>query len=248
MSASSPAPTPIKRLWPKLEFMAVREIDMSIETRSYPRRVQTEAGEIEFRLMSQADEAAVLDFAQKLPVHDLLFLPRNISEPKVLSAWIKEIERGAITSLLAVKAGRVVGCGTLVRDPLVVVAACRRNPQRGLSDVRGQGVGRALSQETFALALGAGLEKLVVQMTVDQTGAIAIFEGLGFKAEALLRDHVRDKDGRNHDIVVLGHNVAQVRAQLEAYGLPGRRAALRQACRLLARAADCQSAELITNS
>ena len=111
--------------------------------------------------MAQADEAAVLAFAQKLPVHDLLFLPRNISEPKVLSAWIKEIERGAITSLLAVQAGRVVGCGTLVRDPLVVVAACRRNPQVVSPDVRGQGVGRALSQETFALALGAGLEKLV---------------------------------------------------------------------------------------
>jgi ribosomal protein S18 acetylase RimI-like enzyme len=89
------------------------------------------------------------------------------------------------------------------------------------ADVRGLGVGRALSQETFALALGAGLEKLVVQMTVDQTGAIAIFEGLGFKAEALLRDHVKDKAGKSHDIVVLGHNVAQVRAQLEAYGLTG---------------------------
>ena len=37
------------------------------ETRSYPRHVKTDAGEIEFRLMSRADEAAVLDFAQKLP-------------------------------------------------------------------------------------------------------------------------------------------------------------------------------------
>src|SRR5580704_6821289 len=98
--------------------MVMREIDMSSETRSYPRRATTDAGEIEFRMMSQADEAAVLDFAQKLPVHDLLFLPRDISEPKVLAAWITEIERGAITSLLAVKAGRVVGCGTVVRDPL----------------------------------------------------------------------------------------------------------------------------------
>src|SRR3954452_1688531 len=87
------------------------------ETRCYPRHVQTEAGDVEFRLMSPADEAAVLDFAQKLPTHDLLFLPRNISEPKVLSAWVKEIERGAITSLLAVKDAKVVGCGTLVRDP-----------------------------------------------------------------------------------------------------------------------------------
>jgi RimJ/RimL family protein N-acetyltransferase len=193
----------------------------STETRSYPRRVNTEAGEIEIRLMAPADQAAVLAFAQKLPVHDLLFLPRDISEPRVLAAWIKEIERGAIVSLLAVKDGKVVGCGTLVRDPLSWSPHVGEIRNVVSAEVRGQGVGRALSQETFAMALSAGLEKLVVQMTVDQTGAIAIFEGLGFKAEALLRDHVRDKAGQKHDIVVLGHNVAQVQAQLEAYGLPG---------------------------
>jgi hypothetical protein len=62
-----------------------------------------------------------------------------------------------------------------------------------------------------------GLENLVVQMTVDRPGAIALFERLGFKAEVLLRDHVRGVIGRTHDIVVFGHNVAQVRVQLEAY-------------------------------
>ncbi len=131
------------------------------EARPYPRHVNTDAGEIEFRLMSRADEGAVLHFAKKLPTHDLLFLPRNISEPKVLSAWINEIERGAITSLLAVKEGRVVGCGTLVRDP-----------------------------HSWSPHVGE------------------------------LRDHVRDVDGKKHDIVVLGHNIAQFAAQLEAFGLP----------------------------
>jgi RimJ/RimL family protein N-acetyltransferase len=201
-------------------FLAVWTIDMT-ETRSYPRDVKTDAGDIEFRLMASADEAAVLDFARKLPTHDLLFLPRNISEPKVLSAWIKEIEQGAITSLLAIKDGKVVGCGTLVRDPHSWSPHVGEIRMVISLDVRGQGVGRALSQETFALALGAGLEKLSAQMTVDQRAAIAVFESLGFKAEALLRDHVRDADGKTHDIVVLGHNVAQVRAQLEAYGVPG---------------------------
>jgi RimJ/RimL family protein N-acetyltransferase len=87
-------------------------------------------------------------------------------------------------------------------------------------DVRGQGVGRALSQETFALAMRtAGLDKLVAQMTVDQQAAIALFESLGFRAEALLRDHVRDVDGKKYDIVVLGHNIAQFGAQLQAYGV-----------------------------
>jgi RimJ/RimL family protein N-acetyltransferase len=199
-------------------LLARRTIDMS-ELRTYPRQVATDAGDIEFRLMARADEAAVLAFAQELPTHDLLFLPRNISQPKVLSAWINEIERGGITSLLAVKDGKVVGCGTLVRDPhswSPHVGEIRMVVSVG---VRGQGVGRMLSQETFALALGAGLEKLSVQMTVDQQAAIALFESLGFRAEALLRGHVRDVAGKTHDIVVLGHNVAQVRAQLEAYGV-----------------------------
>src|SRR5882724_7333728 len=189
------------------------------DTRSYPRHAKTDAGEIEFRLMSRTDEVAVLDFAQKLPTHDLLFLPRNISQPKVLSAWINEIERGAITSLLALRDGKVVGCGTLVRDPHSWSPHVGEIRNVVSTDVRGQGVGRVLTQETFALALEAGLEKLVVQMTVDQVGGIAIFEGLGFKAEALLRHHVKDSAGQTHDIVVLGHNVAQVRAQLEAYGV-----------------------------
>ena len=191
------------------------------EARSYPRHVKTDAGDIEFRLMSRADEATVLDFARALPPHDLLFLPRNISEPKVLVAWINEIERGAITSLLAVKGRQVVGCGTLVRDPHSWSPHVGEIRMVVSQDVRGQGVGRTLSQETFALALGEGLEKLSVQMTVDQQAAIALFESLGFKAEALLRDHVRDVSGQKHDIVVLGHNVAQVRAQMEAYGLTG---------------------------
>jgi L-amino acid N-acyltransferase YncA len=191
------------------------------DARIYPRTVKCEGGNIEFRLMGAKDEAAVLAFAQKLPVHDLLFLPRNISEPKVLQAWVREIERGAMTTLLAIKDGAVVGCGTIAQDPLSWsphVGELRMVVSR---DVRGGGVGRALSQETFALALAAGLEKLIVQMTVDQSGGIALFESLGFRGEALLRDHVRDFDGKKHDIVVLGHDVAKVRAQMEAYGLSG---------------------------
>src|SRR5438874_13695847 len=110
------------------------------ETRSYPRHVKTDAGEIEFRLMARADESAVLAFAQKLPTHDLLFLPRNISEPKVMSAWVKEIERGAITSLLAIRDGKVVGCGTVVRDPHSWSPHVGEMRNVVSTDVRGQGV------------------------------------------------------------------------------------------------------------
>nr|WP_229196053.1 GNAT family N-acetyltransferase [Bradyrhizobium acaciae] len=178
--------------------------------RSYPRRVNFESGDIEFRLMGPADEAATLKFARALAVHDMLFLPRNISEPKVLSAWIKDIERGSIVSLLAVKDGAVVGCGTIARDPLSWSAHVGEIRTVISSHVRGTGVGRALSNEAFDIALSMGLERLTVQMTSDQSRAIAIFEGLGFRTEALLRNHVKDLQGKTHDIVVLGLDVSEV--------------------------------------
>jgi hypothetical protein len=56
----------------------------------------------------------------------------------------------------------------------------------------------------------AGVAAARSHPSVDQKAAIALFESLGFKAEA---DHVRALDGKNHDIVVLGHDVAQVRTQ-----------------------------------
>jgi hypothetical protein len=97
------------------------------ETRSYPRSMVCNGAVIEFRHMTQADEPAVLDFARRLSVYDLLFLPRNISEPKVLAAWIKEIERGAIISLLAIKSEAMpVGNQTrrMVETSLEAVALC----------------------------------------------------------------------------------------------------------------------------
>ena len=76
-----------------------------------------------------------------------------------------------------------------------------------------------LTQEAFALALELGIEKMVAQMTVDQKGAIAVFEGMGFRPEALLRDHVKDREGKKHDLLVLSHDVARFESQMDAYGV-----------------------------
>ncbi len=111
--------------------------------RSYPRVITCEGGDVEITLMGKADEAAVLAFAQGLPVHDLLFLPRNIAEPKVLAAWVREIERGAMTTLLGRYEGRVVGCGTIVQDPLSWSPHVGEMRIVVSKDTRGLGIGRA---------------------------------------------------------------------------------------------------------
>ena len=192
---------------------------MTEEQRIYPKLIDCDGGAVEFRYMAREDEAEVLSFAQALPVHDLLFLPRDISQPKVLAAWVRENETANLTTLLAVRNGEVVGCASIVRDPLSWSAHVGELRVVVTPTMRGKGLGRALTQESFALGLTLGLEKLVAQMTADQQGAIKVFEGLGFRAEAFFRDHAKDRNGRPHDIVVLSHDVSKFMSQMEAYGL-----------------------------
>lgn len=192
---------------------------MSDALSRYPRTASYGDSEVLFRLMTADDESDVLKFAGTLPKHDLLFLRRDITQPKVLSAWVNEIEAGSITSLLATQADKLLGCSAVVRDthswsPHVGELRVLLSP-----GLREQGLGRALIQESFIVALAQGLEKLTAQMTADQQAAIAVFEGMGFKPEALLRDHVRDNDGQKHDIVILSHDVGEFQARMEQYGL-----------------------------
>jgi RimJ/RimL family protein N-acetyltransferase len=189
--------------------------------RTYPRRLACEAGEIEIRPMATWDADAVLALAKSLPAHDLLFLPRDITKPKVIQAWIAENEHGSMITLLALLDGAVVGCATVARDPLSWSRHVGELRVLVSQQVRGKGVGRVLVQECFVRALALGLEKLTAQMTVDQVGAIAVFEGLGFRGEALLRNHVKGSDGVAHDLVILSHDVARAAAQHEALGIAG---------------------------
>ena len=186
---------------------------------SYPRTLDCGGTEIKLALMAPHDDAKVIAFANTLPEDDLLFMRRDIRQPKVVAAWTDLIAQGRLASLLAWSVGEVVGCAALVIDPLswsphvgeLRVVVSRK--------VRGIGLGRVLIQEAFLIALSKGLEKLVAQMTVDQQGAIAVFESIGFRGEALMRNHVKGADGRKHDIVLLSHDVVLSQAQMEMYGV-----------------------------
>ena len=187
--------------------------------RAYPRKHLIANATVEVEMLGASDGAEIARFVQKLPTHDLLFVRRDLSHPKVVTAWLDALGEGNITSLAARSNGELVGCTAVVTDP--------RSWSRHVAELRvmvsptwrGRGLGRLLIQECFALALGMGLEKLYVQMTVDQRSAVAVFEELGFRAEAVLRDHVKDRDGTTYDLAILSHHVAEVQARFEVYGV-----------------------------
>src|SRR5262249_27948820 len=84
---------------------------------------------------------------------------------------------------------------------------------------RRQGVGRTLARYGLVEALQLGFTKLVVEVVADQEPTLAMFSTLGFRPEALLRDHVRDDQGVTHDLIVMAHFADETWSTMQAVGL-----------------------------
>jgi len=185
----------------------------------YPLTGSCKDGEIKLELFSAERRDDMLAFAKLLPEHDLLFLKRNITEPKVVDAWINSIEAGDTVSIIACRDKKILGCTALLTDKFSWSSHVGEVRVLVASEMKEQGLGRLLIQECFIVGLQLGLAKLTAQMTADQEAAITVFEDMGFKTEAMLRDHVMDQNGEKHDIITLSHDVEQFHAQLDMYGL-----------------------------
>ena len=193
---------------------------MSAPILTLPRTAKLSDGsEIALRLLNRLDREAFLAFTTSLPDHDLLFLRTDITNPDVIDGWLDNIDLERIVTIVAERGGKIYGYGSLHMSN----APWSRHvgELRVLIDgsMRGKGLGRALTESVFAQALERGIEKMVAQMTIDQKGAIATFEELGFKPEALLLDHVKDRQGKKHDLLVYSHDVHGFQAQMDAYGV-----------------------------
>jgi len=192
---------------------------MNASTERYPRTVKCGGTDVEILRMTPRHGSEIAGFVETLSGHDLLFLRRDIGEPKVVEAWMSEIREGRVQSLVAYASGRLVGYTAVIVEKLSWSRHVGELRVLVGPSMRGKGLGRALIQECFMQALELGLEKLCAQMTVDQTAAIGVFEELGFRAEAVLTKHVKDREGRFHDLALLSHDVGAVQSMLDAYGV-----------------------------
>ena len=148
--------------------------------------------------------AEVEAFFARVPESDHNSFAEDVLAPGAVRAWLGD-PRGR-RSVAVDEAGQVVGYVAVL--PLIGWSS-HVGSLRVVVDPasRGRGVGRQLARHGLLTSLDLQLGKVVVEVTVDALPAIAMFEALGFEPEALLRDHVRDRTGGLHDLVVLSHLV-----------------------------------------
>ncbi len=175
----------------------------------YPlQRDLRDGGAIELRLMSIRDEVRFLTFARSLPVDDLLFEQRDITDEHVVEEWLRSIRRGQALTVLAYNGDAIVGEASLEHSQSTW------NQHRGEIRIvispsqRGKGLGGVLAREVFALAKELGLQQLTAQMVESQATAQSVFRGLGFEPVAVLPGFAVDQKGAEHDIIVMLHDLS----------------------------------------
>ena len=177
-------------------------------TRQYPRELKLDNGKrIELRLMDAASRDELLAFAGSLPKQDVLFLRMDLTDPKNIDEWIKNIGANRTVTVLAYDAGQLAGWASLHHNEVLWtrhVGEIRTIVGAGYRNMR---LGVRLVEEIFEIAKDMGLKKITAHMTSDQRGARAAFERIGFRPEALLSDYVVDAEGRAHDMLIMSYDI-----------------------------------------
>lgn len=176
--------------------------------RTFPRQVRLDSGKaLELRLMDASNGAEIIEFARALPRRDVLFLRMDITDPKNIDEWIKNVEAGRTVTVLAYDGDKLAGWASLHYNEVLWTRHVGEIRTIVGGDYRGIKLGARLAEEIFTIAHDLGLKKITAQMTSDQKGARATFERIGFRPEALLADHVMDNEGRTHDMLIMSYDI-----------------------------------------
>ena len=187
----------------------------SAEPLEYPSAISLDGVTLTLRFLERGDREAMLDFARQLPVHDLLFLRRDITEPATVDQWIDDIEEGYYTTIAAVRDDRIVGYTSVATDRLGWTRHVAELRVLISHEMRGKHLGRLLTEQAFALAKQRGVKKMMAQMTTDQEAAVKVFNRMGFQREARLRNQVMDRDGALHDLQIMSLDVDEFQAKID---------------------------------
>jgi RimJ/RimL family protein N-acetyltransferase len=174
----------------------------------YPREAKLGGGKaLQLRLLGPEHREDLVAFAKGLPRQDVLFLRIDITDPRNIDEWLKNVEAGRTVTVLAYDGDKLAGYASLHHNEVLWTRHVGEIRTIVGEAYRGIRLGARLADEIFAIAKEIGLKKITAQMTSDQRGARATFERIGFRPEALLADHVIDNEGRTHDMLIMAYDI-----------------------------------------
>jgi ribosomal protein S18 acetylase RimI-like enzyme len=180
---------------------------------TYPKELKLrDQTEVTLTPMVPSDWQLVGDFLSAIHPDDRLFLRHDISDPEIVERWCTELDYKHVFPLLAWVDGRVVADGTLNQDPGLWTAHLGRLRVLVHPEFRRRGLGELITDELIAVATAQGLNKAVVECASEQKDLIEFLGEKGFRQAARLEGFVKDRNGKDHAMIIMVRELAGGRA------------------------------------
>lgn len=173
--------------------------------KQYPKEVILKDGTgVTISLTREDDEQKIFEMFQRFSEEDRWFLDDDVSDRKLINSRVKDVNRDRFNSIVAQLEDRIIALGLLKREHhgsqshigTIVISVDPRFREKRL--------GTWILLDLINLAMEMGLEKLMMSLVRDRDDVVIRgIKSLDFFEEARIRDHIKDKDGQTHDLVVM---------------------------------------------
>jgi ribosomal protein S18 acetylase RimI-like enzyme len=172
---------------------------------------------VAIRPLVAGDLKQSLAFFQSLTPEDRLYLRVDVLDKKVVerrihNSGIEDFKRivAEIDGKIAADAGlelRTHGWERHLADFRLIIA-----PQ-----FRRMGLGMIMAEELYEMAIREQVEEMVVKIMAPQAEAKKIFQRLGFKEDVVIKNFVKDINGRKQDLILMRCSLDAIWDKIESY-------------------------------
>jgi RimJ/RimL family protein N-acetyltransferase len=157
------------------------------------------------------------DFFQNLPVEDRMYLRFDVTRRENITRRFGTINYDNFFPLIVLHENRIIAQGNIRRAEFgwkrnlgeIRIAVAKDFQRLGLCTI--------LTRELFLYASSTNLYKIQAEIMEGQKSAIAAFERMGFKQEAVLRKHVTDIDNARNNLIIMSLDIQDMWYLLEDF-------------------------------
>ena len=192
---------------PPLEpfILSERTVVMPPTITRYPKEViLKDRREAILRSFEAGDKDKLAEFYGSLQLSLRWFLKEDPCDLSVIKKWIDNQAEGKAFSLIAVYDDRIVAHGTLLQRPYGGRRHVGRLRVMVASDFRNLQLGTWMVFDLIRRGMEMGLEKIRADFVIGlEDSAIEAFKKIDFIKEAVLKDYIRDQEGKYYDYQIM---------------------------------------------
>jgi acetyltransferase len=171
---------------------------------NFPKTVKLKDGtQLVIRPLRKEDEKSLREYFLRLPAKEVSRLKDDVTHPEVVEKMIIDLDYDVVFPLIAFDGDRIVGNATIKFNR---IGWTRHQAEiRGTvdPDYREKGLSTCIINMIMEISKSMGIDQLTAQVSPALDEAYFLCEKVGFKEAALLKNFIKDQEGRYEDLVIM---------------------------------------------